>query len=197
MAERGRPRGFDRDAALRQAMGVFWEKGYEGASLTDLTAAMGINSPSLYAAFGSKEDLFREAAEVYRNASGGVWDGVLESATAREGIEGLLRNTVVGLSDPRNPRGCMIVLSGIGASSSRVCEDLRDARMACAEMLRDRLQRAKRDGEIGADTDVRAVAQYYLTVQHGLSLQARDGIGRKGLQQIVDCAMAAWEPLTA
>jgi AcrR family transcriptional regulator len=197
MAERGRPRGFDRDAALRQAMEVFWQKGYDGASMSELTSAMGINSPSLYAAFGSKEALFREAAELYSRAAGCVWSNLATSPTAREGVETLLRSTVRGLSEPGNPRGCMTVLAGIGASSENVCATLRAQRQASVELLRERLQRAKREGEIGENTDVRALAQFYTTVQHGLSLQARDGVGRKGLLQIVDCALAAWEPLTA
>jgi AcrR family transcriptional regulator len=195
MAERGRPRGFDRDAALRQAMGVFWEKGYEGASMAELTGAMGINSPSLYAAFGSKEALFREAADLYTDC-GNVWREIEHAPTAREGVAALLRGSARGLSDPDKPRGCMVVLAGIGSASPAICDDLRARREASVDLLRARLARAKRDGEIGADADVRAIALFYTTVQQGMSLQARDGASRRTLQQIADCAMAAWETLT-
>jgi AcrR family transcriptional regulator len=195
MAERGRPRGFDRDAALRQAMTVFWEKGYEGASMSDLTAAMGINSPSLYAAFGSKEALFREAADLY-GCNNGVWRDFDNAATARDAVATLLRASAKGLSDTNHPRGCMIVLAGIGSASPAICDDLRERREASVEALRSRLAQARRDGEIGAGADVRAIAQFYSTVQQGMSLQARDGASRRALQQIADCAMAAWENLT-
>jgi AcrR family transcriptional regulator len=112
MSVRGRPRGFDRSEALRKAMIVFWERGYEGASLESLTAAMGISRPSLYAAFGCKEMLFREAVELYEKAEGSVTDRALDNATsARAAIEAMLRCNIDTYADPRTPAGCMIVLS--------------------------------------------------------------------------------------
>ncbi|MBF6482277.1 TetR/AcrR family transcriptional regulator, partial [Nocardia cyriacigeorgica] len=113
MAERGRPRAFDRDVALRRAMEVFWEHGYEGASMTDLTSAMGINSPSLYAAFGGKEALFREAIELYGRTEGGLTARALrEEPTARAAIEAMLRDNAVAYTAPDKPHGCMVVLAG-------------------------------------------------------------------------------------
>jgi AcrR family transcriptional regulator len=108
MAERGRPRGFDRQVALRRAMEVFWEHGYEGASLSELTAAMGVNAPSLYAAFGCKEALFREAVQLYEQQEGIM---VADAPTAREAVAGLLRAGALAYTEPGKPAGCMIVLA--------------------------------------------------------------------------------------
>src|SRR5918996_4164529 len=113
MAERGRPRSFDRAAALRRAMEVFWAKGYDGASLSDLTAAMGINSPSLYAAFGSKEGLFREAVALYGATEGTeIWEALPQAPTAREAIERFLRASALSFTRPDRPAGCLVVPGG-------------------------------------------------------------------------------------
>ena len=125
MAERGRPRSFDRAAALHRAMEVFWARGYDGASMADLTAAMGINSPSLYAAFGCKEALFREALELYETGEGGSASRSLQEApTARAGIEAMLRENAVAYTAPDRPPGCMIVLaSAVGIPASPEVRD--------------------------------------------------------------------------
>lgn len=112
MSPRGRPRAFDREHALTQAMLVFWERGYEGASLTELTEAMGIKPPSLYAAFGDKEALFREAIEHYKSAYGQHTTRALtEEPTARAAVEALLRNNACTYVEPGHPKGCMVVLA--------------------------------------------------------------------------------------
>ncbi len=200
MAERGRPRSFDRDAALRRAMEVFWVKGYEGASISDLTGAMGIGSPSLYAAFGSKEALFREAIELYGRIEGPeIWDAVENAPDARAAVEGFLTATAHSFSRPGKPRGCMVVLSQLNTTeaSASVCAALRENRAQGQSGLEARLRRAIGDGDLPPSVDVAALAAFYLTVQQGMSIQARDGASEDRLLSVAKGAMAAWEPLTA
>jgi AcrR family transcriptional regulator len=195
---RGRPRGFDRDVALRQAMEVFWARGYEGTSITELTREMGINSPSLYAAFGSKEDLFREAVALYDTREGSVTERALRrEPTARAAVEAMLRENADMYADPENPSGCMVVLGATTWTSHN--EDLRKFLVALRqkpfELMRARLGRAIDAGELPPGTDVRALAAYYNTVLEGLSIQARDGASRETMHAIIDCAMATWDGL--
>lgn len=200
MAERGRPRSFDRDAALTRAMEVFWARGYEGASINDLTSAMGIGSPSLYAAFGSKEDLFREAVELYGAVEGPeIWNAVETAATAREAAHGFLAATAHAFSRPGKPRGCMVVLSQLNATqaSQSVCQALRDRRLDGQCALAARFRQAVEGGELPAKVDPDALAAFFVTVQQGMSVQARDGASEEALLKIAENAMAAWEPLTA
>lgn len=198
MGERGRPRGFDRDEALRQAMIVFWERGYEGASLDALTNAMGINRPSLYAAFGCKEALFREAVELYGRTEGGVTARALsDAATARGAVETMLRGNVDAYADPRTPAGCMIVLSAtLGTPENAAVRDfLADCRADAQASLARRLKRGISEGDLPKDADAAAIAAFYSTVLQGLSYQSRSGASRKAMHRTVDYAMAAWETL--
>ena len=200
MAERGRPRSFDRSAALARAMEVFWTKGYEGASISDLTEAMGIGSPSLYAAFGSKEALFREAIELYGRTEGpAIWDAVENAPDARSAVAGFLTATAHSFSRPGKPRGCMVVLSQLNPTeaSASVCAALRENRAQGQSGLERRLRRAVEVGELAPGTDVAALAAFYLTVQQGMSIQARDGASEETLLAVAKGAMAAWEPLAA
>ena len=200
MAERGRPRSFDRDAALRRAMEVFWARGYEGTSISDLTAAMGINSPSLYAAFGCKEALFREAVELYGRTEGAIAARALEKEpTARRAVEAMLRNNADAYANPARPPGCMVVLSAMIGSpeSAEVRAFLARARRDAQEVLRRRLEQGIADGDLPRGADTAAMAAFYTTVLNGLSIQARDGAPAAELHAIVDCAMAAWDGLTA
>jgi AcrR family transcriptional regulator len=200
MAERGRPRSFDRTAALRRAMEVFWAKGYDGASLAELTAAMGINAPSLYAAFGSKEALFREAVALYGATEGvEIWTALPETPTAREAIERFLRASALSFTRPDRPNGCLIVLGALLASdgNANVCRDLRQQRAGNVAALRERLERAVAEGELPKNFDCEAAATFYATVQQGMSIQARDGAARDTLLSVAACAMAAWDGLTS
>ncbi|WP_280233086.1 TetR/AcrR family transcriptional regulator [Nocardia cyriacigeorgica] len=195
MAERGRPRAFDRDVALRRAMEVFWEHGYEGSSMTDLTRAMGINSPSLYAAFGSKEDLFRAAIELYGRTEGALTARALrEEPTARAAIEAMLCDNAAAYTAPDTPHGCMVVLAGstYTTRTESIREFLVDKRTETSADLRARLDRGVADGDLPADTDTAELAAFYTTVLYGLSIQARDGASHEELMRSIHRAMAAW-----
>lgn len=199
MAERGRPRSFDRTAALRRAMEVFWAKGYAGASMADLTAAMGINSPSLYAAFGCKEQLFREAVDLYRETEGlEVWKEMESFTTARAAVETFLMRTAEAFTRPGKPTGCLVVLGAVvgGDAGESVSQALCERRRGNLGVLTRRLERAVAEGELPPGIDCGAIATFYLTVQQGMSLQARDGSTREALTAIARSAMAAWPALT-
>lgn len=201
MAARGRPRGFDRDLALRKALDLFWERGYEGTSLSDLTAAMGIASASLYAAFGSKESLFREIMGLYGATAGEPPRRALrEEPTTRGAIEAMLRATADSITQPDTPHGCMLIIAApTGAiENSRVREFLAATRRDMFETIKDRLARGVTDGDLVASAaGLDGIARYYTTVVQGLSIQARDGASRADLEEVVSCAMAAWPALAA
>ncbi|WP_432849608.1 TetR/AcrR family transcriptional regulator [Amycolatopsis sp. CA-161197] len=199
MSPRGRPRAFDREHALTQAMFVFWERGYEGTSLADLTGAMGINPPSLYAAFGGKEALFREAVERYGETYGSYTPRALrEEPTAREAIEAMLRDNARTYVDPEHPTGCMVVLAATNCSPSNqgVCAYLKAQREEVRDLVRARLRRGIEAGELAETVDVEALGAYYATVLFGLSMQARDGVDLPGLTAIIDAAMLCWPGAT-
>jgi len=201
MANRGRPRSFDREDALRRAMNVFWALGYEGATLTDLQKAMGgITAPSFYAAFGSKEELFREAVELYSKTLGVPMMKVLaEEPKARAAIEALLGAAVEAFCKPGKPRGCMLVLAAMNSmpANRSVQDHLRGLRARRQKVIQQRLERGVAEGELPSGLDVSALASFYTTVVDGLAIQARDGASRKALTFSVDCAMAAWATVVA
>jgi AcrR family transcriptional regulator len=200
MADRGRPRTFDRTAALHRAMEVFWQQGYEGASMTDLTSAMGINSPSLYAAFGSKEQLFREAVAHYNDTDGAEMSALLrDGPTARDAIAAALRHNAVAFADPATPRGCMIVLTATTSSErNRTVHDyLVDWRARSEVEFRDRVERGIADGDVPADADAATIAAFYNAVNQGMAIQARDGVDSPRLMAVADAAIAAWDALLA
>jgi AcrR family transcriptional regulator len=195
MAERGRPRGFDRDIALRRAMEVFWEHGYEGAAMSDLTSAMGINSPSLYAAFGCKEQLFREAVELYGRTEGGYTARALDTApTACAAVEAMLRDNAAAYCDPATPRGCLVVVAGntAGPRHGAVRDLLAERRRHTTEAVRQRLERGIYDGDLPAGTDSEGLADFYTAVLFGLSVQAGDGMDLDRLGRTIDRALRAW-----
>ncbi|MFE9576233.1 TetR/AcrR family transcriptional regulator [Nocardia sp. NPDC006044] len=195
MAERGRPRAFDRTDALRRAMEVFWEHGYEGSSMSDLTSAMGINSPSLYAAFGGKEALFREAIGLYGKTDGGYTARALrEEPTARQAIDAMLRDNAIAYTVEDKPHGCMVVLAGstYTTRSESIRDFLVEKRRETTEEVRQRLDRGIAEGDLPAATNTAGLAHFYTTVLYGLSIQARDGASLAELTQSIDCAMAAW-----
>ncbi|MGO4703126.1 TetR/AcrR family transcriptional regulator [Dyella sp. 2RAB6] len=194
--ERGRPRKFDRDQVLRLAMEVFLDRGYDGASVGDLTTAMGINAPSLYAAFGCKEALFREALDLYVNSVGPRTLDELgkRDVSARGAVDAMLREAARRFG---NGRGCLVVLGATHrtADNEAVFHDLAERRNETQALIRRRLKQGVADGDVSAAVDIGTVAAFYATVLNGLSLQARDGASRKQLLGVVDCAMKAWDGL--
>lgn len=198
---RGRPRAFDRDAALERATCLFWEKGFEATSITDLTQAMGIGAPSLYAAFRSKEALYAEALRHYAEANEGyVWAGFRSAATARGAVRSLLMDSAAALTGcvVDIPRGCMVTLSAVGSEGHAELGDLvRSARAVTLERLSTRLDRAVAEGEIPASVDLHALARFVQTLQNGMSILARDGASRAELEAVADVAMAGWDARTA
>jgi AcrR family transcriptional regulator len=194
-APRGRPRQFDRDAALDAATRLFWERGYAGTSLTELLAAMNINAPSLYAAFGDKRALFEASVDHYQAGCGSFAGRALaEEKTARAAIERLLREAAQVFSDPTVPHGCMVVCSALNLPRDE--EDIRlslqKRRKLSEQMIRKRIERGLADGELPADCDAAALTSYIATVFQGLSIQARDGADRKTLDAVVTRCLTAW-----
>jgi len=190
---RGRPRAFDIDKALDRALGVFWRKGYEGATLSDLTRAIGINRPSLYAAFGKKEELFRKALDRYAEGPAAYVREALNKPTARAVAEALLRGTIDLLTDPRNPRGCLMVQGALacGAATDSVRRHLAARRGASEAAVCRRFERALADGDLPAGANPADLARYLVTVIRGMSVQAAGGAGRKQLQRVAELALRA------
>jgi AcrR family transcriptional regulator len=190
----GRPRAFDKNEALDRALDVFWRKGYEGATVCDLTAAMGINPPSLYAAFGNKEGLFRQALDRYSRISTAYWAQALEAPTARGVAEALLRGTAKFLTDSCHPKGCLAVQGALacGADAECIRKELADRRATSQARIKDRLKRAKKDGDLPADADPAALARYLATVIEGMAVQAASGASRKELERVADTALRAF-----
>ncbi|OWJ64104.1 TetR/AcrR family transcriptional regulator [Inquilinus limosus] len=191
---RGRPRGFDRDAALDRALPVFWRQGYEGASIADLTAAMGITTPSLYGAFGSKERLYREVLDRYRADPRRAAPWAMTAPTARETVRQILESSARDFSDPAHPPGCMISTAVLTCAPEN-----RPAAAAVTTMrgntvarLRARFSRAVEEGELPPGTDPDELARFYGAIIQGLSVQALDGADYDALMKIVRRAMAAW-----
>lgn len=188
----GRPREFDVDAALDRALDVFWRHGYEGAALSDLTEAMGINRPSLYAAYGNKESLFRKALERYQTGRARHAEEAMAEPTARAVVEKLLYGTVDVVTTPDCPRGCLVVQGALvtGDGASAAAEETRNARRATELRLRERFERARAEGDLPATADPAELARLVCAVSLGMSVQAADGAGREELRRVVATVLA-------
>ncbi len=193
----GRPRAFDADKALDRALAIFWRQGYEGASLPALTKAMGINRPSLYAAFGNKEALFRKAVERYEGGPAGYAHKALKKPTAREVVEALLEGIVALLTTPRNPGGCLMVQGALacGKNANRIRQELASRRAAGVAAIRRRFRRAINEGDLPASADASGLARFVATVMHGLAVQAASGASRKELLRVTDMFLRMWPPV--
>ncbi len=190
----GRPRSFDLEKALDAAMLVFWRKGYEGACLSDLTKAMGINRPSLYAAFGDKETLFRKALDRYAEGPSAYVRDALKQPTARAVTQELLRGAADLLTDPHHPSGCLMVQSALvcGEAADCIRQELVSRRLAGEAAVRRRFKRAKAEGDLPADSNPADLARYVVTVSQGMAVQAAGGASRQELQRIAWMATRAW-----
>ena len=191
---KGRPREFDVDQALDRALRVFWRRGYEGATLPDLTEAMGINRPSLYAAFGSKEELFRKALDRYAEGPAACVRQALNEPTARAVAERLLDGAIDLVTDRRNPRGCLMVQGALacGETAESVRRELVARRVAGEVAVRQRFERARADGDLPAEADPADLARYVVTVMRGMAVQAAGGASREDLRRVAAMALRAW-----
>jgi AcrR family transcriptional regulator len=173
---------------------VFWRKGYEGASMSDLTRAMGINRPSLYAAFGNKEALFCRALDRYAEGPASYVKEALAEPTARAVAERVLHGSVDMLTGPQNPHGCLMVQGALacGEAAESVRQELVARRMTAEAAVRRRFERARADGDLPADADPGDLARYLLTVIRGMAVQATGGAGRKELRRVAELALRAW-----
>ncbi|BCM89697.1 HTH-type transcriptional repressor ComR [Abditibacteriota bacterium] len=190
---KGRPRAFDIDKALDCALDLFRRQGYEGTSLSDLTEAMGINRPSLYAAFGNKEELFHKALERYTESAGTFLCESMSQPTARAAVEQLLYGATT-IREGGCPQGCLLVKGALTGSEDSVTiqKELTARRAANEALLRARLERALIEAELPADTNPADLARYFSTVLHGLSIQAIGGASQEELTHVVEIALRAW-----
>lgn len=191
---KGRPREFCVDQALASALHVFWEKGYEGASMTDLTEAMGITKPSLYAAFGNKEALFHKALDLYEQEKLAYGRVALEEPTARKVAEYFLRNAIDVHGGTVDPKGCMSLISTLACSSEdeSIKADLVQRRASSQCQLIERFERAKAEGDIPAHIDAEGLTSLLFALLQGISVQASTGATRADLERLVDTGMAVW-----
>ena len=192
--KKGRPLSFDREVALRQAMLLFWQHGYEATSLNDLTAAIGVPPSSIYSAFGDKKGLFLEAVDLYLSGPVNSETIIANAATARDAVRNLLHAAALSFTGTGTPQGCLLASSAISCSdaAAEVKEALAVRRRAIESLLKRRIVQARRSGEIPDASDADALAGHTMAVIQGMSTLARDGAKREKLVRLVDTAMLAW-----
>jgi AcrR family transcriptional regulator len=190
----GRPKAFDPDKALEAALRVFWGKGYEGASLADLTGAMGINKPSLYATFGDKAALFRKVVDHYIRQQSRLWEEAFRLPTAKASVERVLNAAADALTAGKNPHGCLLVQAALSCGDEADCikKELAAKRADSDTLLRVRLLRAQAESEMPREVDAAALSRFFSTVLRGMSVEATGGATRAQLQTVIDLAMKAW-----
>ncbi|HEY8119461.1 MAG TPA: TetR/AcrR family transcriptional regulator [Methylophilaceae bacterium] len=188
---RGRPRAFDHEEALGKALNVFWTRGYEGASMAELTDALGINRPSLYAAFGNKEELFRKALAKYLAGPVSYAEATMHEPTARKAVEKFLRKSAELLTNPNNPRGCMIVQGALscGQGSELIQRELITYRKNYEDRLKQRFELAQKQGDLPGDSNAADLAKYIATIHQGMSVQATSGASYEELIAVVNTVL--------
>lgn len=194
MAVRGRPREFDVNEALERAIEVFWRQGYEGTTLNDLTHAMGINRPSLYAAFGNKEETFRQALERYARVDMAYVSEALAQPTAYEVAAYYLRSNVEAVTLPDRPAGCLSIQGGLSGNpeDQRVIDFLTASRKAGEARFTERFRQAIKDGDLSETEDPADLARYLTTVTAGVAVQAASGAAREQLQAVAERSLRAF-----
>ena len=192
----GRPREFDVDKALDLALQVFWRKGYEGASMADLTETMGITKPSLYSAFGNKEELFRKALDRYVDGPGGYFQAALAKPTVRAVVEHLLFESADAVTDPNHPPGCLAVQGALscGDAAESIKQELMSRRAKGEQDLRQRFERAIAEGDLPQGSDAADLAAYLSAILQGMAVQAAGGTTREQLRKIAEMALRSWPP---
>jgi AcrR family transcriptional regulator len=193
-ATRGRPREFDAEDALAAALRVFWSRGYEGASLTELTEAMGITRPSMYACFGNKEALFRKTLDLYEREKLAYMHTALDAPTARGVAERLLAGALEMQMTANDPRGCLGLISSVacGAEADSIKAEVIARRASSEEAMIRRFERAKEEGDIPEHIDARALSNYLMAVIQGLYVQAGAGASCPTLKSLVDTTLMCW-----
>ena len=194
LCPRGRPREFCTDEALAAALRVFWSKGYEGASLSDLTEAMGITRPSLYAAFGNKEALFRKALDLYEREKLDYINKALARPTARGVAETLLHGAVDNACSIEEPHGCLGVITSVacGEEAEPIRQEVLERGKVAKQLLIERLERAKAEGELPSTVDIEGLTSLLYAVVQGICLQAGSGATRDQLEKLVDSGLMLW-----
>lgn len=192
--QRGRPPSFNQDEALEKALHVFWLHGYEGTSMAELTEALGMNKPSIYAAFGNKEELFRKALAKYLVGTVAFVSEALNQPTAQKVIENFLFGAVELLTKPNNPRGCMVVQGALtcGAGSAQIQQELISRRQSYENALKQRFDLAITQGDLPPQSNSAALAKYLATMHQGLSVQATSGASKEELTEVVHLALQNW-----
>jgi AcrR family transcriptional regulator len=192
--QRGRPPSFNQDEALEKALHLFWLHGYEGTSMTELTEALGMNKPSIYAAFGNKEKLFRKALASYLAGPAAFVQEALNQPTAQKAVEAFLLGAVESLTKPSTPRGCMIVQGALtcGEGSSAIQQELMRYRQHYEEALKHRFDLAITQADLPQQTNSAALAKYLATLHQGLSVQASSGATKAELTEVVGIVLESW-----
>ncbi len=187
----GRPREFDIEQALDKAMLLFWEKGYEGTSLADLTAVMGITKPSLYAAFGDKRALFEAALTRYAQGPNAFMEKAFTLPTAKQFVAALMEGAVNVSTLTSGPRGCLNTQATL-ALTEEVRESATDRRLLGERRMEQRFREAKGTGELPGEVDCAALARYFTSVAFGITVQGASGASRKQMMAVADLAMRVW-----
>jgi len=183
---RGRPSNFDYDKALECAMRTFWQYGFEGTSMSELTKAMGMNKTSIYAAYGAKEELFQKAVNRYANGPVRFVADALNEKSAFEVVKKLLTSAAENLTNPQNPCGCMIIQGALSCSkeSQHIHDMLSGYRNSYEKQLIERLDRARKEMDLPMDADIKSLAKLVTTVHQGMSVQASSGATKEELLSI-------------